>query len=53
MLLKYICLYLVTFTEEIFNPLTANVPHHIETSQLIYTANQLNSFCMKGYIGRS
>ena len=27
-----------------FNPLMSNVPHHIETSQLIYSANQLTDF---------
>ena len=30
------------------NPLTTNVPHHIETSQLICIANQLTGFYMKG-----
>ena len=30
------------------NPLTANVPHHVETSQLIYIANQLTGFYMMG-----
>ena len=34
------------------NPLTTNVPHHIETSQLIYIANQLTGFYMMGNIGR-
>ena len=34
------------------NPLTANVPHHIETSQLICNANQFTGFCMMGNIGR-
>ena len=29
-----------------FNPLTTNVPHHIETSQLICNANQLTGFYM-------
>ena len=32
----------------IFNPLITNVPQHIETSQLICTANQLTGFYMKG-----
>ena len=36
----------------LFNPLTTNVPHHIETSQLICRANQLTSFYMMGNIGR-
>ena len=36
----------------IFNPLTTNVPHHIEASQLICNANQLNGFYMIGNIGR-
>ena len=30
------------------NPLTTNVPHHIETSQLICIANQLTGFYMRG-----
>ena len=34
------------------NPLTTNVPHHIETSQLICIANQLTGFYMMGNIGR-
>ena len=29
-----------------FNPLTTNVSHHIETSQLTCTANQLTGFYM-------
>ena len=40
------------FTEKqacnFINPLTANVPHHTETSQLIYYANQLTGFYMMG-----
>ena len=35
---------LFTYTKEIFNPLTTNVPHHIETSQFICNANQLTGF---------
>ena len=34
------------------NPLTTNVPHYIETSQLICIANQLTGFYMMGNIGR-
>ena len=34
------------------NPITANVPHHIETSQLIWNANQLTGFYMMENIGR-
>ena len=34
------------------NSLTINVPHHIETSQLICIANQLTGFYMMGKIGR-
>ena len=34
------------------NPLTNNVSHHIETSQLICNANQLTGFYMTGTIGR-
>ena len=33
------------------NLLTTNVLHHIETSQLICTANQLTGFYMIGNIG--
>ena len=33
------------------NPLTTNVPNHIETSQLICIANQLTGFYMMGNIG--
>ena len=36
----------------IFNPLTTNVPHHIETSQLICSANQLTGFYIKGNTDR-
>ena len=35
-----------------FNPLTTNVPHHIETSQLICSVNQFNGFYMMGKTGR-
>ena len=31
-----------------YNPLTNNVPHHIETSQLICRANQLADFYLMG-----
>ena len=34
------------------NPLTTNVPHYTETSQLICIANQLTGFYMMGNIGR-
>ena len=34
------------------NPLMTTVPHHIETSQLICTLNQLTSFYMMGNTGR-
>ena len=33
-------------------PLTTSVPHHIETSQLIWRANQLTCFYMMGNTGR-
>ena len=33
------------------NQLTTNVPHHIETSQLPCSANQLTGFYMIGNIG--
>ena len=32
----------------LFNPLTINVLHHIETSQLICVTNQLTGFSMMG-----
>ena len=35
----------------LINPLTTNVPHHIETSQLICIENQLTGFYMMGNIG--
>ena len=44
--------HLIKFTEETLNPLTTNVPHHIETSQLISIANQLTGFYMIENIGR-
>ena len=34
------------------HPLTKNIPHHIETSQLICIANRLNGFHMVGEIRR-
>ena len=40
------------FEHFIFNPLTTNVPHHIETSQLICNVNQLTGFYMMGNTGR-
>ena len=36
------------FGQEHFNPLITNIPHQIETNQLIYIANQLTSFYMMG-----
>ena len=41
-------------TEEVkqINPLTTNVPHHIDTCQLICTASQLNGFYMIGNTDR-
>ena len=36
----------------LLNPLTTNVPHHIETSQLICDTNQLSGFYVMGNIGR-
>ena len=35
-----------------FNPLTTNVPHHTENSQLIFSANQLTGFYMMENTGR-
>ena len=34
-----------------FNLLTTNVPHYVETSQLICNANQLTGFYLMGNIG--
>ena len=36
----------------LFNPLTTNVPHHIEISQLTCITNQLTGFYMMENIGR-
>ena len=36
----------------VFNPLTTTAPHHIETSQLICSANQSTDFYMMGSTGR-
>ena len=38
--------------ELFINPLTTNVPYHIETSQLICTVDELTVFYMMGNIGR-
>ena len=35
-----------------FNPLMISVPYHIETSQLIYSANQLTGFYIVENTGR-
>ena len=43
---------MVPETKMTLNLLTTNVPHHIETSQLICNANQLTGFYMMGNIGR-
>ena len=37
---------------QMLNPLTTNVPHHIETSQLICSANHLTGFYMMGNTDR-
>ena len=42
----------LTITMLDINPLTTNVPHHIETSLLIWNANPLTSFYMMGNIRR-
>ena len=44
-------LRMMTYIKRI-RPLTINVPHHIETSKLICSANQLTGFYMMGYNGR-
>ena len=36
----------------VINPLTTNVPHHIETSQLICNVNQWTGFYKMGNTGR-
>ena len=43
---KFIQILLLISNE--FNTLTANVPYHTETSQLIRRANQLTDFYMMG-----
>ena len=43
--------HLTCIKDEHLNPLMTNVPHHIETSQLIWIANQLTGFYMMGNIG--
>ena len=42
----------VKYLLQYINPLTTNVPHDIETSHLIYKANQLTGFYMMGNIDR-
>ena len=44
LLALFIRKYMLEEATGIVNPLTTNVPHHIETSQLICTANQLTGF---------
>ena len=41
-----------SFLRKIVNPRSTNVPHHIETNQMIYIANQLPGFYMIRNIGR-
>ena len=41
-----------TFVKSSFNPLPINVLHHIETSRLICSANQLTGFYIMRKIGR-
>ena len=36
----------------LINPLTTNVPYHIETGQLICNTNQLTGFYMMGNVVR-
>ena len=49
----FVIFYFAYLTKErIFNPLTTNIPHYIEASQLICNANQLTGFYMMGSIGR-
>ena len=49
--LRFLCRDLCQWGMNI-NSLTINVPHHMETSQLICIANQLTSFYVMGSIGR-
>ena len=44
--------YYCSKSTEWVNLLTTNVSHHIETSHLIFNANQLTGFYMMGNIGR-
>ena len=39
-------------TNSVINLLTTNVPHYIETSQLVCIANQLTGFYIMRNIGR-
>ena len=44
--------YVAIYMQDFVNPFTTNVPHHIETIQLICNTNQLTGFYMIGNIGR-
>ena len=46
------CISFVFIIHPKISPLTTNVPHHKETSQSIYNANQLTGFYMMGNIVR-
>ena len=43
--------YVAIYMQDFVNPFTTNVPHHIETIQLICNPNQLTGFYMIGNIG--
>ena len=45
-------LYIFLSWDAYFNPLTTNVLHYIEASQLICNANQLTGFYIMGKFGR-
>ena len=45
---NFLSTYFVEPLWALLKPLTINVAHHIETSQLIYIANQLTGFYMMG-----
>ena len=57
LLIYYLLLLTVNITSyglvSALNPLTTNVPRHIETSQLICIGNQLTGSCMTENTGRS
>ena len=55
--MQFLCIKLyflsILWAWECLNPLTTNVRHHTETSQLICILNELTGFCMMQNIGSS